>query len=324
MNSLMNKLIARQDLEEEEIRSIVEDIKNNAFDESQLGSILCLLQAKGVKAEELHILVRSLMELAKTVNIDEDCIDVCGTGGDGSKTFNISTATAIVAAAAGAKVAKHGNKAISSNSGSFDVLQRLNISLDSDQLQSLKDNDVGFFFAPKHHPVFANIATLRKKLGIRTVFNLIGPLLNPAGVKRQLIGVYDPKLVQLVAGAMLLNGIEHGMVVHGNGLDEITIDGKTNVAEIKDKRIITYEIDPKDYGMQDSLENIRAESSEESAKMITEMMDGNKGPARDIVLLNCAAALKVAGKARDLKEGIEKAKETIDSGKAKQLMERLG
>jgi len=318
MKELISKLIKKEDLSKEDVIRVVDSIEKNDFEPLQLGELLIALESKGVTADELYYFVEQLIKKAVIVDVSGDCIDVCGTGGDGKKTFNVSTAASFVVAGCGVKVAKHGNKAISSKSGSFDALDELKIKADIEKNKNCLENaGIGFFFAPQHHPVFKNIAEVRKNLGVRTIFNMIGPLLSPCKVKRQLIGVFDLNLTELIAETMKKNGIEHGMVVHGNGLDEITIDGKTKITELKDGEIKTYDIGPKDFGLEEGLtEELVVSSAKESSDVITNVFNGKKSSARNIVVLNAAAGLIVAGEAKDFNEGVKMAQDCIDSGKA--------
>ena len=323
MKDILVKLIQKQDLTEQDIRLIVNSIEDNDFEESRLAGILCLLESKGVCADELFYFIQNLMEKAKTIDLGDNCIDICGTGGDKKGTFNISTAVTFVIAAAGVKVAKHGNRAVSSSSGSFDVLEALGINIDSDADTYTKAG-IKFLFAQKHHPVFKNIGPLRKKLGIKTIFNMMGPLLSPANVKLQLMGVFSPDITELIAETMKMKDIKKAMVVHGDGLDEITITNKTKITELDNNNIKSYYLDPSEYGLShDSLDKLIVKNKEESAQLILEVFKGKTGPARDIIVLNAAAALVVVGKATGFKESIGLAQDIIDSGKAMEKLEQI-
>jgi len=346
IKEMIDKLIKKQELDKNEVKYICSQIENNEFDEIQLSSLLVALQSKGVSSDELTYFVDEMMSKAVLIekNASEeykDCIDLCGTGGDKTSsisTFNISTATVFVVAACDVKIAKHGNRSVSSKSGSVDVLEALgiNISLDEEKAEiCFNKTGIRFLYACKHHPVMKNISTVRKRLGIKTIFNMIGPLLNPANVEKQLLGVFDPKLTELFAMVLKRKDVKRAMVVHGNSLDELTITGKTKITELNNGKIDTYEFDPFDnsigicnstnkstendfkYG---TLEELRADTKEDSAQIIKDIFSGKKTDRKDIsrrniVVLNSAAALIIAGKVSNFKEGIEMAKQVIDSGK---------
>ncbi|MEK6845445.1 MAG: anthranilate phosphoribosyltransferase, partial [Nanoarchaeota archaeon] len=254
-------------------------------------------------------------------------VDTCGTGGDGSNTFNISTASAFVASGAGVSVAKHGNKSVSSKSGSADVLSALGVNINlqpKDVEKCIEETGIGFMFAPLFHPAMKYVMNARKQLGIRTIFNILGPMTNPANAKSQLIGVYSPMLISEIAGALKNLGSKHVMVVNGNGLDEISLSGKTKVCELKSGKIEVYDISPEDYGFElQPLSKIIGGTAEDNAKIIIDVLKGEKSPKRDIVLLNAGAAIYTSGKAANLKEGIEAAKQSIDSGNAMKKLEAL-
>ncbi len=325
-NSMIRKLIRGMPLNEKDIKCIVDSIDKRDFDEVQLSALLCSMESKGHTSEEVCYFTRQLFRKAVTVDLGEGCVDVCGTGGDHKGTFNISTASVFVIAGAGARVAKHGNKAVSSASGSFDALASLGIDIGADPDKSVKcfrETGIAFLYAPYHHPVFRNIAPLRKRLGIRTIFNITGPLLNPAGVKNQLIGVFDPSLTDVVAGAMKMMGVNRGMVVNGGGLDEITITGRTKATEIREGRIVSRGIHPQDYGMKiGRLSDLRVRTGEESAAVIERVLKGEASPRRDIVVLNSAAGILVSGLAEDFDSAVMMARDSIDSGKALAKLEK--
>jgi anthranilate phosphoribosyltransferase len=290
---------------------------------AQIGGFLIGLRVNGETPAQILGAVKALRDNLIPVKIEDTThlIDTCGTGGDGSKTFNISTAVAIIAASGGAKVAKHGNRAVSSKSGSADVLTELGIKIDFDEIQSKKiieENGMAFLFAPKYNGAMKNVAKERKELGTRTIFNLIGPLSNPAPLTGQLMGVYDGALIG-TAGEVLLNlGLERAMVVYGDdGLDEITTTTTTNVCEVKDGKIKTYKLDPEKLGFKKAnLEDIKGGDAKENSKIILSVLKGEKGAPRDIVVLNSGAALYVAKITDTLEEGIKMASELVDSGTA--------
>ncbi len=327
MKEILKKIIKKEELNEEDINTIIEGIEQNNFSQIQLAGILCALETKKVTPNELSLFVEKIIQKAKTIELGNDCIDLCGTGGDGKNTFNVSTASMFVVAGAGVKIAKHGNRAVSSSSGSYDVLEALGVNMQNASAKPeelMKKINMAFLFAPNHHPMFKNVAPLRKELRIKTIFNLMGPLLNPGKVKKQIMGVFNPEITEMIAEVMKKRGIERAMIVNGEGLDEITITGKTKISEISEGKINTYSFDPKEYGLNyANEEELAAKTKEESAQIILEILQGKKGAKRDIVVLNSAAALIIAGKARDFKEGIKLAEETIDSKKALAKLEEL-
>ncbi|MEK6959097.1 MAG: anthranilate phosphoribosyltransferase [archaeon] len=327
MKEMLKKVIRREELDENDVSTLVGAIEQNNFVPTQLAGLLCALETKRVTPNELSLLVEKLIEKAELVDLGDGCIDVCGTGGDERNTFNISTATMFVIAGAGVKVAKHGNRAVSSSSGSFDVLEALGINttnITANPKISLEKTNIALLFAQKHHPLFKNVGPLRKELGIKTVFNMMGPLLNPAKTKRQLMGVFSPDLTETIAEVMKKRGIERAMVVNGDGLDEITITGKTKITELDNGKMKTYYFDPKDYGFSyGKFEDLAVKNKEESAKVVLEILGGKRSCRRDIVVLNSAAALIVAGKTKDFKQGIKMAEDTIDSKKALKTLEEL-
>jgi anthranilate phosphoribosyltransferase len=262
------------------------------------------------------------------VGAEEHLVDTCGTGGDGAHTFNISTTAAFVAAAAGVKVAKHGGRSVSSTCGSADVLEALgvNMNLTPDQVaQSIHEIGVGFMFAPNHHSAMKYAAPVRRELGVRTLFNLLGPLTNPAGAKNQVMGVFRKDLCRPLAEALKALGANHVMVVHGgDGMDEITITTETHVAELKDGGIIEYAIDPEEFGMKlGSVEALKAHDPEEAKARLLAVLDNAHGAARDIVALNAGAAIYVGGMAQTLEAGVKKALYVIASGEAKAKLDQL-
>jgi len=327
MKEILKKLIRKEELDEKDIDKIVSEIEQNQYSTAQMAGILCTLESKKVTANELTMLVNKLIQKAATVELGKDCIDVCGTGGDEKQTFNVSTAAMFVVAGAGIKVAKHGNRAVSSSSGSYDVLEALGINMGNitaKPKETMEKTNIAFLFAPNHHPLFKNIGPLRKELGIKTVFNLMGPLLNPGKVKKQLMGVFNPEITETIAEVMKKRGTERAMIVHGDGLDEITITGKTKISELKNNKISTYYFDPKEFGINyATIEELKAKTKEESAQIILEILKGKKSKKRDIVVLNAAAALIIAGIAKNFKESIKLAEESIDSGKALKVLEEL-
>lgn len=317
----LKKVVSHEDLTEEEASLAMDDIMNGNATPSQIGGFLVALSMKGETIPEITGCAMSMRSKAKKVEICDYAIDTCGTGGDGGRTFNISTAVAIIAAAAGVKVAKHGNKAVSSKSGSADVLEALGVKIDMspDKVEScVAKAGIGFLFAPHYHLSMKNVAGPRRELGTRTIFNILGPLTNPAYVKGQVVGVYDGSLTRKIAEVLRNLGTKKALVVHGmDGLDEITTTTKTMVSEIKEGKIFDYEIDPQDYNIPYArMEDISGADEQYNADLIIRIFKGERGPARDIVLLNAAAALYVGNLVEDIKEGLDKAAQVIDSGAA--------
>jgi anthranilate phosphoribosyltransferase len=317
----LKKIVSGEHLTQQEASLTMDDIMNGSATPSQIGAFLIALRMKGETIPEITGCAMSMRLKAKKVEISDYAIDTCGTGGDGGKTFNISTAVAIIAAAAGINVAKHGNKAVSSKSGSADVLEALGakIQMSPDMfVKCIKKTRIGFLYAPCYHTSMKNVAGLRRELGIRTVFNILGPLTNPSGVKGQILGVYDGRLVRSLAEVLRDLGTQKALVVHGmDGLDEITTTTRTIVSEIKEGKIIDYEIDPQDYDITYAKpDDLSGADAKHNAELIIRIFKGQRGPARDIVLLNAAAALYVGNAVEDLKEGLKKAAYIIDSGAA--------
>jgi anthranilate phosphoribosyltransferase len=325
---MINRILDGYTLSTEEAKELMNYMVSGELTQSQMSAILVALKIRGETIEEISGFVMAMREKAETVKVDSYAIDTCGTGGDGKNTFNISTLVAIIASAAGVPVLKHGNKSISSKSGSADVLREIGFDIEMTREQTEKcfrENDMAFLFAPNYHSSMKNVASVRTELGIRTVFNILGPLINPGEVKSQVLGVYDSSLTLVMAEVLRKTGSERAMILHGSdGLDEITISGKTKVAELKDGVITEYEIDPRDYGIDISpLESVSGGDARENAVIMKEILEGKKGPQRDIVILNSAAALYIGKAAKNFEEGVEIAKEIIDSGKAMNKLEKL-
>jgi anthranilate phosphoribosyltransferase len=324
LQEAIKKIVLKENLDEDEAYKVMGEIMKGNGSPSLIGGLLIGLRLKGETVEEIAGFAKAMRDNAIKIELNtEYLIDTCGTGGDGGKTFNISTAVAIIASAAGVKVAKHGNKAVSSKSGSADVLKELgfNVEVEPNITKKLiEEKGMGFLFAPLYHRAMKNVAPIRKELGTRTVFNLLGPLTNPAPIKGQVLGVYDRNLTRPIAEVLLKLGIERAMVVHGfDGLDEITTTSPTYVSEVKDGKVFDYVIDPLDFGISYSkLEDLKGEGPEENAKIIIDILKGQKGPRRDIVILNTAAALYVGKLVENLKEGIDFAERLINSGLAYQ------
>ncbi len=295
---------------------------------SQMGAFLMALRVRGETVDEITGAATVMRVKALSVNAPEGAMDTCGTGGDASGTYNISTGAALLVAAAGVPVAKHGNRALSSLSGSADVLAALGVNIEAEITrveQAMREANIGFLMAPRHHAAMRHVGPTRVELGTRTIFNLLGPLSNPAGTKRQLIGVFDRRWTAPMAEVLGRLGSQRAWVVHGSdGLDEITTTGATTVSEFKDGTVSSFEVTPEDAGLSRAdPADLKGGDAETNARAITEMLDGVTGPYRDIVLLNAGAALLVADKAGDLKEGAGLAAEAIASGKARETLARL-
>ena len=295
---------------------------------SQMGAFLMALRVRGETVDEITGAATVMRAKALSVNAPEGAMDTCGTGGDASGTYNISTGAALLVAAAGVPVAKHGNRALSSLSGSADVLAALGVNIEAEMSrveQAMREANIGFLMAPRHHAAMRHVGPTRVELGTRTIFNLLGPLSNPAGAKRQLIGVFDRRWTGPMAEVLGRLGSQRAWVVHGSdGLDEITTTGATTVSEFKDGKVSSFEVTPEDAGLSRAdPADLKGGDAETNARAITEMLDGQSGPYRDIVLLNAGAALVVADKAGDLKDGATLAAEAIASGKASETLAQL-
>ena len=299
--------------------------------QAQIGSFITALRMKGETVEEITGAAMVMREKAVKIgsyNKIVDLVDTCGTGGSGTNTFNISTTTAFVVSGAGLKIAKHGNKSASSQCGSADVIKELGVNIDipPDKVKECIDKiGIGFLYAPLFHGAMKYAIGPRREIGIRTIFNILGPLTNPANANCQVLGVYREELTEVLANVLKNLGTKRAFVVHGlDTLDEITITGKTKISELKDKSVKTFYITPEDFGIKSAqLKDIKGGDSKENAAIVREVLEGKKGPRQDVVLLNSSAALVAGGLARDFKEGIRIAKESISSGKAMDKLKRL-
>ena len=312
------------------MQSVMRQVMAGELTAAQISALLIALRIKGETVDEIAAAASVMRELSTKVNIQDSAhlIDTCGTGGDGIQTFNVSTVSAFVAAAAGAKVAKHGGRSVSSTCGSADVLEALGVNVNQTPEQvahSVNSVGVGFMFAPNHHSAMKHAAPVRRELGVRTLFNLLGPLTNPASAKRQVMGVFSKDLTAKLAQVLQQLGSEHVLVVCGaDGMDEISFSGDTFVAELKEGQVHEYTLNPQQFGLSlHQLSSIQVQNAAESKMMILELLNGNISPARDIVLLNAGAAIYVAGIANSLQAGITKAAEVIDSGLALAKLEAL-
>lgn len=326
----LNRLIDGNELFYDEMLSLMRQMMEGDLAPELTAAILVGLRVKGESVSEIAAAATVMRELATPVTIKnrQYLVDIVGTGGDSIHTFNISTAASFVAAAAGAQVAKHGNRAVSSKSGSADVLEALGLALDITPAaiaQCVNDIGVGFMFAPHHHTAMKKVRAVRQTLGVRTLFNILGPLTNPAQAKRHIMGVFHRDLVGIQCRVLQLLGSEHGMVVHGmDGMDEITLTNKTWVAELKNNHIIEYEIDPREYGFTYcKIQDLQIEQADNGKEILLQVLKNMPGPARDIVLLNAGAAIYVAGLASDYTEGIAMAQEAVASGNAYRKLEAL-
>jgi anthranilate phosphoribosyltransferase len=328
VRAILEKLIGGRDLNEQEAHDLFGQIMSGRLGETGIAAALTALACKGEAVDELTGAARAMREKVTPVRLPEgvDAIDTCGTGGDGISTLNVSTAAAIVAAAAGATVAKHGNRTNTRASGSAEVLDALGVNIDADVPaveRCLVEARIGFLFAIKLHPAMKYAAPVRKQLQVRTIFNLLGPLTNPAGVKRQVLGVNRPELTEKIANVLRQLGAERAMVVHGlDGLCDLSICAPSRVSELTGGRIRTYEVRPDQLGFQGGrLEDLTVDSPAASAEAVRQIFDGKTGPRREAVVLNTAAALVVAGLAADLAGGIKRAAKTIDDGSARNTLE---
>ncbi len=326
----LNRLINGEDLSFEAMQNLMQQVMAGELTPAQIAGVLVALRIKGETVDEIAAAASVMRSLSTKVNIQEvsHLVDTCGTGGDGIQTFNISTVSAFVAAAAGAKVAKHGGRSVSSTCGSADVLEALgvNVNLTPEQVaNTVNQVGLGFMFAPNHHSAMKHAAPVRRELGIRTLFNLLGPLTNPASAKRQVMGVFSRDLTGKLAHVLKQLGSEHVMVVCGaDGMDEISFTGDSHIAELKEGKVLEYTVNPTQFGLNlHELNSIRVNDAQESKQMILDLLAGKTGPARDIVLLNAGAAIYVAGISPTLAAGIHTAAEMLDSGKALQKMQAL-
>jgi len=323
-------VVDRKDLEPGEARLVMDEIMSGRATPAQIAALLTALRMKGETVDELVAFVEVMLEHAAVISprVNGILIDTCGTGGDRIKTFNISTVSAFVAAGAGALVAKHGNRAVSSRAGSADVLEALGVPLMLTPEQvcaAIEEVGIGFMFAPVFHPAMKFALQPRRELGFRTIFNLLGPLANPARVKAQVIGVYDAQLVEKVAEVLRGLGVKRAFVVHGlDGLDELSTVGETQVAELQGGKIRTYRLVPDEMGITRArISELAGGDAETNARIAVQLLRGRKGPQRDAVLLNAAAALLVSGLVKDLSSGLELASWSIDSGSANRKLEEL-
>lgn len=331
LKSFIARVATGQSLSRDEAREAFDVVMSGEATPSQIGGFLMAMRVRGETVPEISGAAETMRSKMLRVEAPDDAIDIVGTGGDGAGTYNISTASAIVTAACGVPIAKHGNRAASSKSGAADVLAALgvNLELTPEKIsECIREAGVGFMFAPAHHSAMKHVGPSRVELGTRTIFNVLGPLSNPAGTKRQLIGVFARDLVEPLAHVMKELGADKVWVVHGTdgdtGLDEVTTTGTTYVSELKDGEVRSFEVEPEDAGLERaSVGDLKGGNADVNAEALAALLDGLKGPYRDIVLMTTAAALMVADKADDLKAGVAQAAEAIDGGEARRRLDRL-
>ncbi len=329
MKAILNELLGHRDLSIDEAREIMVRIMSGEFNDAQIAAFLVALRAKGETPSEIAGFAQAMREKMIKVPVTVDAIDMCGTGGDAKGTFNISTVASFVVAGAGIPVAKHGNRSVTSSCGSADVLTALGVNIDMEPdkvARAVEQVGLGFMFAPSLHPAMKHVMPARKALGIRTVFNILGPLSNPAGVRRQLLGIFDGTLTETLAEVLKELGSRQALLVYGeDGLDELTTTTSSKMSHLFETGVVKSSIvNPRSLGLpQASLDDLKGGTPEENAKMATDILQGQPGPKRDIVVLNAAAGLIVGGAAADLEEGIALAGESIDSGRALNVLEKL-
>ena len=325
----LNKIVKRENLNEEQMSQMITEIFSGNITDAQIGAMMAALATKGETFEELAGAARAMRRKALRIQTSTSTVvDTCGTGGDGAHTFNISTTTSFVVAACGVTVAKHGNRSVSSQCGSADLLEALGVKLDTAPEiveEAVQEIGIGFLFAPLYHGAMRFAAKARKEVGLRSIFNMLGPLTNPAGANCQLRGVYAPELTEMFAHALQLLGAKRAFVVHGHdGLDEISVCAPTRISELKDGLIRTYDISPEQFFSEKAEPaDLLGGNPEENAQITRNILNGEKGPKRNVILINAAAALVAAGHAEDFKQGILMAETAIDDGSATKKMEAL-
>ena len=335
IKELISKVVAREDLTETEMEKAMDEIMSGTATPAQIGAFTTGLRLKGETVEEITGAARTMRAKATKIkvardaaSVDKTILDIVGTGGDGTRTFNVSTTTAFVAAGAGITVAKHGNRAVSSQCGSADVLEKLGVNLNitsTDVERCVNEIGIGFLFAPVFHGAMKHAAGPRREIGIRSIFNLLGPVTNPAGASVLILGVYDLDLTDKIALVLNRLGTKEAFVVCGEGtFDEISICGPTKISHLKDGDVKTFHMTPEEYGFERAaIEDIVGGDAEENADIVRSILNGDKGPKRDMVLLNAAAAFVAAGRAMDFVDGIKIGVESIDSGKAREKLDKL-
>ncbi len=336
IKEIIEKLTEKIDLTKEEAEQAMLEIMEGKLSDAEIAKFLIALKEKGETIEEITACAKIMREKSVKIKIDDkkddhdksiNCVDMCGTGGDKSNTFNVSTAASFIVAGTGITVAKHGNKSVSSKCGSADVLAALGVNINlAPKLveQCINKIGIGFIFAPNFHPAMRYVANARKQLGVRTVFNLLGPMTNPASPKAQVVGVFDADLTEVYANVLLKLGLQRALVVNGSGLDEITLHDKTKITELKDGNIKTYYIIPEELGFKKhNLSEIKTDSVQENVDIIKDILAGKKSAHADFAVVNAAAGIYISGKANSLVEGIKIARESMVSGRAKEKLEQL-
>ncbi|MEA3511816.1 MAG: anthranilate phosphoribosyltransferase, partial [Actinomycetota bacterium] len=324
---VLDRLISGSDLSRDEAYSVMTEIMTGNASDSQIAGFLVALRVKGETSEEMTGLVDAMVDASVTVDVGEPVVDSVGTGGDGFGTFNISTTAAFIAAGVGVKVAKHGNRAASSKTGSADVLEALGFNLEmapDDTVAMIKDVGFGFFFAPRYHPAMRHAGPVRSSIGIRTVFNFLGPLTNPAGAKLMSVGTADRRMARLMIEVLKNRGAERAFVFYGeDGLDELTTTGPSFIYRLRSGEVTTAEFTPEDFGVRRAVvDDLKGGTVDENAAILLEILDGVQGPKRDIAMVNAAPAIVVAGLADGFVEAVDLAKESIDSGDARAVLDR--
>ena len=325
----IRRVVGGEHLDRDSMYEVFCHVMDGKTSDVQKSALLIALRMKGETVDEITGAARAMRERVTPLDVDRtNLVDTCGTGGDGRGTFNISTVAAIVAAAAGAQVAKHGNRAVSSSCGSADVLSELGVNIDIDaprMSQILRRTGISFLFAPKLHPAMSAVAAVRRELGVRTIFNVLGPLTNPAFARRQVLGVYSDHLVDVVANVLLALGADHAMVVHSrDGLDELSVSADTHVCEVRDGQVRSYEMSAADAGVEmHKLEELAGGDVQMNAAIARSVLEGKAGATQDVVVLNAGAALYVAGSAASVRDGVALARQAIVSGRALAKLEEL-
>ena len=327
LKEAINRVVEGERLNASESAAVMREIISGRATDAQIGAYLIALRMRGETVDEIVGAAQAMRAEAEKVPVRSDAVDTCGTGGDRKGTFNISTVAALVTAAAGVPVAKHGNRSVSSSCGSADLLEALGVRLDlapEKVGQSVDEIGIGFLFAPLLHRSMKHAIGPRREIGTRTIFNILGPLTNPAGVKRQVMGVYSRERVRELAEALAKLGVVRALVVHGDGTDEVTTTGSTYVAEVENGTVREYEVRPELFGVRRStVEELRGGTPQENAELALGVLRGEKGPRRDVVVLNAGAAIWIGGRAASWSEGVERAEEAIDSGAALRKLEEL-
>lgn len=325
----IKRIMSGEDLERDDMHRVFSDVMDGRASDVQKSALLVALRMKGETPAEITGAAMAMRERVTPLDVDrENLVDTCGTGGDGRGTFNISTVSAIVAAAAGAIVAKHGNRAVSSSCGSADVLAELGVNIDLDapaMARVLREAGISFLFAPKLHPAMGAVASVRRELGVRTIFNVLGPLTNPAFARRQVLGVYSDALVEVIAKVLLALGAEHALVVHSrDGMDEISVSAPTHVAEVSGGEMKSYDVTPEDFGVgAHRIAALAGGDAKTNALIAREILGGRPGAPHDVVVANAGAALYIGGSAATMRDGAEMAREAIASGRANAKLEEL-